>query len=148
MVIEGHVVLEGRVEAPVVWSRVPLSFWGGVAPESGKVVDRHHPLSGRILSSAVLMIPGTRGSSTSSGILLEMIRRGTAPAAIITTRVDPVLALGSLIGQKLYQRWPALLVVGSEEFEELGHYGGIRIQDGLIETIGRPGTVFEGGTSQ
>lgn len=136
MVIKAHVVLAGSTEAPVTWSSLPLSFWGGVDPETGIVVDRHHPLNGRSVTHQVLVIPGTRGSSTSSGILLEMIRRDTAPAAIITTRVDPVLTLGALIGQKLYQRGPTLVVIGQEEFEALGRYGRLRLTDGLLETIG------------
>lgn len=93
----------------------PLSFWGGVDPRTGEVIDRHHPLSGLVLAGRILLLPHGRGSCSTSGVLLESIRNGTAPAAIVTTRVDPIIALGSILGDELYARPLPVLVVAPED---------------------------------
>lgn len=119
MVMSCTVVLEGSGYGDVVWTDKPLSFWGGVDPETGTIVDQHHPLVGRQIGGKVLAIPHTRGSSTSSGVLLEMIRRGTAPSALITRQLDPILSLGALIGEKIYGRRPVVLTVAADDFVRL-----------------------------
>ena len=45
----------------VLYSETGLSFWGGVSPKSGIVVDRHHPLCGQHLNGKILAIPAGRG---------------------------------------------------------------------------------------
>ena len=119
MVIPGTVVLGGEGSGQLVWTPNPLSFWGGVDPEAGMVVDQHHPLAGQEIGGKVLAIPHTRGSSTSSGVLLEMIRRGTAPTVIITQQLDPILTLGALIGGKIYGRRPVVVTISPEDFQQL-----------------------------
>ncbi len=119
MVIQGLSILSGQCQGPVVWTDTPLSFWGGVDPETGIIVDRHHPLCGTCITNRVLVVPATRGSSTSSGVFLEMIRAKTAPVGIVTLQLDPVLALGAIIGEKLYQRSVVMLTVSSEGFDQL-----------------------------
>jgi len=80
----------------------PLSLWGGLNPETGEVIDRHHPLSGQSIAGRVLSIPTGRGSCSASGVLLEAIRAGTGPAAIVLSRPDPIIALGAILGEELY----------------------------------------------
>ncbi len=80
----------------------PLSFWGGVDPTTGEVIDRSHPQSGTVITNRILVMPGGRGSSSASSVLAECIRAGTAPAGIILEESDPLLALGSLVAAELY----------------------------------------------
>ncbi len=119
MVMPCTVVLAGAGSGELVWTDRPLSFWGGVDPETGMIVDQHHPLAGQHVGGKVLAIPHTRGSSTSSGVLLEMIRRGTAPSVLITRHLDPILTLGALIGEKIYARRPVVVTVASQDFFRL-----------------------------
>jgi uncharacterized protein len=79
-----------------------LSFWGGVDPTSGVVVDRRHPQRGARVGGRVLVLPAVRGSSSSSSVLTECIRIGTAPAAILLGEPDAILAVGSLVAAELY----------------------------------------------
>ena len=79
----------------------PLSFWGGVDPESGEIVDRRHPQDGESVAGRVVVMPAGRGSSSSSTVLAEAIRAGTAPAAIILREVDEILVLGALVAALL-----------------------------------------------
>jgi uncharacterized protein len=80
----------------------PLSFWGGVDAQSGMVIDRSHPQYGVCLTGKVVQMPSARGSSSSSSVLAECIRLGTAPRAIILERPDPIVLVGALVALELY----------------------------------------------
>jgi predicted aconitase with swiveling domain len=90
---------------------MPLSFWGGFDPESGLIIDRRHPLAGQLAAGRILIIPSGRGSCSGSGVLLESIHNGTAPAGIITSRLDPVISLGCILGDELYASHPPMVVI-------------------------------------
>lgn len=105
-----NMLIEGEASGPLIVSREALSFWGGVDARTGEVIDRRHPLSGQILAKKILVLPGSRGSSSGSGVLLEAIRNYSAPAAIITTEADHILALAALLGRELYGRNPPVAV--------------------------------------
>lgn len=80
----------------------PLSFWGGYDHHTGEIIDRRHPLTGQIAAGRVLALPFTRGSSTTAAVLLEAVRAGTAPAALLTTGVDTFFALASIVADVMY----------------------------------------------
>jgi predicted aconitase with swiveling domain len=100
-------------------SQEPLSFWGGYDAATGEIIDRRHPLSGKQGSGRVLVLPFSRGSSTTTAVLLEAIRHGTAPAAIITTGEDSFFALAAIVAEELYGRGLPILAVGTMDFEAL-----------------------------
>ncbi len=97
-------LVEAGASGPLVFTDQPLSFWGGYDAHSGEVIDRRHPLSGQRLAGKVLVFPGSRGSSSGSGVLLEAIRNRTAPAGILTLEPDHILCLAALLAQELYAR--------------------------------------------
>lgn len=97
----------------------PLSLWGGLDPETGTIIDRRHPQCGANVSGRILVLPSGRGSSSASSVLLEAVRLGTAPAAIVTREVDGILALGATVAGEIYQRHPAILVVGDTVYARL-----------------------------
>ena len=80
----------------------PLSLWGGVDPSTGRIIDVHHPQHGDSIAGKVLVMPEGRGSSSSSSVLAEMIRIGTAPSKLILGRIDPILMLGAWVAEELY----------------------------------------------
>ncbi len=80
----------------------PLSFWGGVDPVTGIIIDRRHPQLGHAVTNRILMMPGGRGSSSSSTVLAEALRLGAAPAGIILRDLDPILVLGAVVARELY----------------------------------------------
>ncbi len=106
----------GSVEGELIATAEPLSFWGGYDPETGEILDRRHPLSGRRAAACVLALPATRGSSTTTAVLLEAIRRGTAPAAVLTRGVDRFLALAAIAATELYGRSPPVVALEDEDF--------------------------------
>ena len=87
----------------------PLSFWGGVDPDTGVIIEPHDPLRGTAIGGTVLAVPATVGSSSSSAIILELLRNGNAPAALILGRVDAILTLGVVVAREM--GYPTIPVV-------------------------------------
>ena len=92
------------VQGPALVLTQSLSFWGGIDVETGKIIDRSHPQRGVSVTGTVLIMPGGRGSSSSSSVLAECVRRGTAPVAIVLSTPDPILMVGALVAEALYGR--------------------------------------------
>jgi len=103
-ILIGKPVVQGSAEGAALVSKESLSFWGGISPQTGEVIDRRHDRSGYIVTGKVFVFPTGKGSSTSSATLMESIRTGVAPAAIINLSVDPILALGSIVADELYHQ--------------------------------------------
>src|SRR5512136_2024680 len=100
----GRPLVRGRAKGKALVSDEPLSFWGGYDFRNGEIIDRRHPLCGQNATGTILAVPVTRGSSTTTAVLLEAVRSGTAPAAILTTGVDSFFALGSIVADEMYAR--------------------------------------------
>jgi predicted aconitase with swiveling domain len=92
----------GDAEGPALVLSQPLSFWGGIDVETGRIIDHSHPARGACVTGTVLVMPCGRGSSSSSSVLAESIRRGTGPVAIVLSAPDPILTVGALVAQSLY----------------------------------------------
>lgn len=114
-VVRGQAVVAASARAQALTADAPLSFWGGFDPETGIIIDRRHPLAGCLAAGRVLVVPSGRGSCSGSGVLLEAIHNGTAPAAIITSRLDPVIGLGCILGDELYARHPPMIVIPDQD---------------------------------
>jgi Cys-tRNA(Pro)/Cys-tRNA(Cys) deacylase len=119
MNFQGKIVIPGETHGQLLISREPLSFWGGYEWKTGEIIDRRHELSGANASGKILAIPFTRGSSTTTAVLLEAIRAGTAPSAIITTDVDFFFALASVVADELYSLPLPLVALDEKDFRQL-----------------------------
>ncbi len=114
-IIEAQIIIPGEVTAEVIAASEPLSFWGGYNHKTGEIIDRRHPLSGHNAAGRILAVPFTRGSSTTTAVLLEAVRANTAPAAMITSAPDSFFALASIIADELYQSPIPLLVISRKD---------------------------------
>jgi predicted aconitase with swiveling domain len=121
---EARTLVPGTARGVALVLDEPLSFWGGVDPETGEVIDVRHPQRGANVAGRVLFMPSGRGSSSSSSVLAECVRAGTAPAAIVLSEPDPILALGAIVARELYGR--AVPIVTSETS---------RVRDGEVITV-------------
>jgi hypothetical protein len=101
---EGRTLVPGTARGTALVLDEPLSFWGGIDPATGDVIDVRHPQHGSNVAGRILVMPSGRGSSSSSSVLAESIRAGTAPAAIVLGEPDPILALGAIVARELYRR--------------------------------------------
>jgi uncharacterized protein len=113
---EGRTLVAGTAEGPALVLDEPLSLWGGLDPGTGDIVDVRHPQRGANVTGRVLVIPSGRGSSSSSSVLAEAIRTGTAPAAIVLGEPDPILPLGAIVARELYGSSVPIVVVPDPPF--------------------------------
>ena len=137
--LTGRPLVPGCAAGELLVSDEPLSFWGGYDSETGEVIDRRHPLCGRNAAGRILAIPGTRGSSTTTAVLLESIRRGTAPAAILTSGTDSFLALSAIVAEEMYGKAPPIVALGADDFA--------RLVSGRPVQVEEDGTVILGGSA-
>ena len=100
-----------------------LSFWGGVDAATGVVIDAHHPRHGAELAGRVVLMPSSRGSCTGSGVLLELVLNGHAPAALIFREGEDVLTLGALIAGRLFGRPLPVLRLAADDFARVAQAG-------------------------
>ncbi|MBS3651135.1 DUF126 domain-containing protein [Pseudaminobacter sp. 19-2017] len=108
--LEAEVLVAGEPgEGEALVLSAPISFWGGVDPISGTVADLRHPECGQTIAGKVLFLPGTIGSSSASAVLLELVRNGRAPAAIVMHEPDAILLLGLIVAKEM--DWPAPIAV-------------------------------------
>lgn len=132
-ILQGQVIIPGQASGEVLVSGEPLSFWGGYDYHTGTIIDRRHPLAGQRAAGRILALPFTRGSSTTTAVLLEAVKAGTAPAAILTTTPDSFFALASIVADEMYAHPIPLVVVSSEDFDQLVGGQSVTVQaDGQI----------------
>jgi predicted aconitase with swiveling domain len=131
--IQARPIVAGTARGEALVSREPLSFWGGYDQETGEIIDRRHPLSGQNAAGRILVLPHSRGSSTTTAVLLEALRAGTAPAAIVTTAEDSFFALAGVVAEEMYGIGIPILSVDQAAFERLETGQRIQIEaDGTV----------------
>lgn len=132
--IQGKPLIRGSVAGRALVTNTPLSFWGGVNPENGQVIDKRHPLSGEFLTGRILVLPSGRGSCSASGVLLESISNNTAPAGIVLSEMDPIMGLGAILGDELLDRVVPVVLVSAEQRVSIPTGVLVRIHEqGMIE---------------
>jgi len=119
LTIQGTPIVAGEAEGEALVTREPLSFWGGYDFHTGEIIDRRHPLAGVRASGRVLALPFSKGSSTTTAVLLESVRADTAPAAILTTGVDSFFALASIVAGVMYGKSFPVIALEPEDFARL-----------------------------
>jgi uncharacterized protein len=102
--LRGRGVVGGVVSGPAVVSLEPIVWSHGVDPGSGRIVDVGVPIRGQSIADRVFVYPHGKGSTTSSTWMLETIRRGHGPCAVINRETEMIVAVGAVLGELLYQR--------------------------------------------
>src|SRR4030065_355586 len=111
----GRVIKAGRAEGIALVSPEPIGFFGMVDAESGIVVERGHALEGESVAGRVLVFPTGKGSTVGSYSLYRLAKAGLAPAAIINSESEPIVAVGAIISH---------LPLGDQGKIALSHTGG------------------------
>jgi hypothetical protein len=114
--MEGRVLVSGSASGEALVLDEPLSFWGGLDPTTGRIVEIGHPQHGSVVTDRILVMPSGRGSSSSATILAEAIRLGTGPAGIVLSEVDQIVAIGALAAAELYDIHVPVLVADPAAF--------------------------------
>ena len=114
--MSGQAIIPGAASGQVLATDEGLSFWGGVDPLTGVVIDAHHPLCGLSISGRVLVMPTTRGSCSGSGVMLDLALNGIEPAAFVFREPEDVVTLGAMIAGRMFARPVPVLRLGAAEF--------------------------------
>ncbi|NMA09428.1 hypothetical protein L21_2709 [Methanoculleus chikugoensis] len=105
--MQGRSISRGIGTGELLVSSEPISFLSGVDPETGIVVEHGHPLEGQSVAGRVLAFPYGKGSTVGSYVIYALKQNGLAPAAIINTEAEPIIAVGAIIaGIPLVDRLP------------------------------------------
>jgi predicted aconitase with swiveling domain len=131
----GRPLVPGEAEGDALVTGEALSFWGGFDFRTGMIIDRHHPLAGVCAAGRILAVPFSKGSSTTTAVLLEAVRAGTAPAAILTTGVDSFFALASIVADVMYRASFPVIALAPADLSSLRT--GVRLR------VERNGTILE-----
>lgn len=99
-------LLPGAAQGETLKLSAPISFWGGVDPKTGMIIDARHPERGQSIAGKILLLPGTIGSSSASAVLLELVHAGRAPAAIVMPEPDAILLLGLVVAREMGRSTP------------------------------------------
>ena len=99
IVLKGRKIFGGKTEGEAMVSQESISFYGGVDPDTGKIVEKGHPLEGRSIAQKVLVFPRGKGSTVSSYTIYRLKKNGNAPVAMINKECETIVAVGSIISE-------------------------------------------------
>jgi predicted aconitase with swiveling domain len=99
MKLAGRKIYPGQVEGRALVTSMAISFFGGVDPDTGVVVERGHELEGQSVSGRVLVYPTGKGSTVGSYTLYRLKLNGRAPVAIVNVECEPITAVGCIIAE-------------------------------------------------
>ena len=121
------IYVQNEVDSDIVVCNEGLSFWGGVDPDTGVIIDIHHPNCGEQLSDKIVLMPTSRGSCSGSGVLLQLAQNGKAPAAIIFRESEDILTLGAMIAERLFNKKIAILRLEPQIYDILSEQKSAKI---------------------
>lgn len=116
--IAGWRVTSGEATGPILKLDEPVSFWGGIGAK-GDIIDVHHPQHGAVVTGRILVMRTGKGSSSGAYVLAELLREGLAPAGLILTEPDGIVATGALVAAELYEALMPIVVVSSADYDAI-----------------------------
>jgi predicted aconitase with swiveling domain len=99
MKLKGRKIYKGIAEGEAIVTKDGISFYGGVDPDTGKVVEVGHELEGQSITGKILVFPTGKGSTVGSYTMYRMKKNNTAPAAIVNEQIDTIIAVGCIISE-------------------------------------------------
>ncbi len=99
MELKGRKIFKGETKGEALVTKDGISFYGGVDPDTGEVVEKGHELEGQSVAGKVLVFPEGKGSTVGSYVLYNLKRNGKAPLAIINKECETIVAVGCIISE-------------------------------------------------
>ncbi len=128
--IKAKPVTKGVVQGEAIISRMPISFTGGMDPDTGIIREPGHDLEGQSVAGKILLFPSGKGSTTGSWQFYAAYRRGNAPSGIINLKTEGVVAVSAIITHTPMVHEPEK---DPYEFIENGDWVRINADEGFIE---------------
>ncbi len=129
LLLKGRAIWRGYAEGEALTTSQPISFYGGVDPETGKIIEKGHELEGETIAGRILVFPYGKGSTVGSYVLLRLKKRGLAPKAIINLRCEPIIAVGAIIAE--------IPCIDQVEISKIATGDRVRIRGELVEVLKR-----------
>ena len=132
MILRGRRVMGGLAEGEALVSVDPVSFYGGVDPETGCVTEPGHCCCGENISGKVFVFPTGKGSTVGSYVIYRMKKLGTAPAAIVNVETEAIIATGCVISDI-----PLVDKLDDDPLKAIrtGMRVRVKADDGIVETL-------------
>jgi predicted aconitase with swiveling domain len=127
MELKGRIISRGKGEGEALTTSQSISFYGGVDPNTGVVIEKGHELQGKSVKGKILVFPNGKGSTVGSYTLYRMKKNGTAPAGMINKECETVVAVGAIISE--------IPCVDKIDISKIKTGDLVRIADGVITTI-------------
>ena len=127
-----EIIVKTNVKGEIFECNEGLSFWGGVDPDTGCIIDVHHPNHCNFLSKKFILMPTSRGSCSGSGVLLQLAQNGLAPAALIFHETEEILTLGAIVADQLFDKQVAILRVSKEIYSALAMVNKAEIFENML----------------
>ena len=99
MELKGRIISKGKAEGKALVTKQPISFYGGVDPDKGIIVEKGHELEGKEIKGRILVFPNGKGSTVGSYTLYRLKKNGVAPAGMINKECETVVAVGAIISE-------------------------------------------------
>ena len=131
-----RLVVPADVEGEIVVCSEGLSFWGGVDPDTGVVIDAHHHLHGQSVAGRIVLMPTSRGSCSGSGVLLALALKGHAPAALIFREDEEILTLGAAIASRMFDKTVGAARVSAADYIALSSARTARMRGNRVTADG------------
>ncbi len=97
--LKGRIIYNGKVEGEALATSQPISFYGGVDPNTGVVIEKGHQLQGISIANKILVFPQGKGSTVGSYTLYRLKKNGVAPAGIVNRECETIVAVGAIISE-------------------------------------------------
>lgn len=114
-----YIYIEGNESGDILTCDEGLSFWGGVDPNTGNIIDVHHSNYGDCVAGKVLIMPTSRGSCSGSGVLLQLSLNAKAPAILVFKEHEEVLTLGAIVSDRIFQRPIPIITMSPNDYVSL-----------------------------
>jgi hypothetical protein len=116
---QARVMVAGEATGKALWLQANISFWGGVSPLDGTIIDARHPQFGQAVGGRILLLERSIGSSSGSSVLLELLSRGCGPAGIILGEPEQILTLGAVVAREMSYAAIPVVQLDAADFGEL-----------------------------
>jgi predicted aconitase with swiveling domain len=97
--LKGRLISKGKAEGEALVTAMPISFYGGVDPNTGVIIEKGHELQGQSVKGKILVFPQGKGSTVGSYTLYRLKKNGVAPAGMINRECETIVAVGAIISE-------------------------------------------------
>ena len=125
--MKGRIISRGKAEAEALTTTQPVSFYGGVDPNTGIVIEKGHELQGQSVKGKILVFPQGKGSTVGSYTLYRMKKNATAPAGMINRECETIVAVGAIISE--------IPCVDKVDITKIKTGNRVRVEDGVVTVL-------------